>query len=105
MDKRASIIEKAIAFKNAVIKMFPVKVDSFWVFGSHINGIPHKDSDIDIALIVDKLDDNYNFFETEPILWKLKEDIDFRIEPHLIARDTDYTGMIREIQKKGMMLK
>ena len=104
MHKRKTIIEKAHAYKKLVEKTFPINVVQFWLFGSYAKVNPHKDSDIDIALIVEHLDDDYNFLETEPMLWKLCEGVDFRIEPHVIARDTDYAGMIDEIQKTGILI-
>jgi predicted nucleotidyltransferase len=104
MDKRETIIKKAQAYKKMVKKTFPVNVVQFWLFGSYAKGNPHKDSDIDIALVVEHLDSNYNFLETEPILWKLCEGVDYRIEPHVIARDTDYAGMLDEIQKTGIQI-
>jgi len=55
-----------------------------------------------VALIVDHLDDDYDFFETEPLLWKLTRQVDDRIEPVLVARDTDYAGFIDEIQRTGI---
>jgi len=102
MDKRETIIEKVRAYKDLVEKSFPVHVVQFWLFGSYAKGNPHKDSDIDVALVVDHLDNDYSILETEPILWKLCESVDFRIEPHVIARDTDYAGILDEIQHTGI---
>ena len=48
------------------------------------------------------MDDNYDFFHTEPLLWKLTRQVDDRIEPLFIARDTDYAGFINEIEKTGI---
>jgi hypothetical protein len=50
------------------------------------------------------LNNDYNVLNTEPLLWRLKRQVDFRIEPHVIARDTDYAGMIDEIQKTGILI-
>jgi predicted nucleotidyltransferase len=104
MDKREVIIDKVRAYKDLVEKSFPVNISQFWLFGSYAKGNSHKDSDIDVALVVDKFDDNYNFFETEPILWKLSEEVDYRIEPHLIAKDTDFSGFLTEINKTGIRI-
>jgi predicted nucleotidyltransferase len=102
MDKREAIIEKVSAYKELVKKYFPVEVEQFWLFGSYAKGSPHKDSDIDVALVVNHLNDDYSILTTEPILWKLCEQVDFRIEPHVIARDTDYAGMLDEIGRTGV---
>jgi len=50
------------------------------------------------------LDKDYSVLNTEPILWRLKRKIDFRIEPHVIARDSDYAGMLNEIQQTGILI-
>ncbi|MDR2206212.1 MAG: nucleotidyltransferase domain-containing protein [Flavobacteriaceae bacterium] len=104
MDKRETIIEKAKAYKDLVLANFPIRIEQFWLYGSYAKNQAQKDSDIDIALVVNSLDDNYNFFETEPILWTLTRKIDTRIEPVLIARDTDYAGFLDEIKSTGIQI-
>jgi predicted nucleotidyltransferase len=104
MDKREIIIDKVRTYKDLVKKSFPVHISQFWLFGSYAKGNSHKDSDIDVALIVEHLDDDYSILETEPILWKLCKRVDFRIEPHIIARDTDYAGLIDEIHHTGIQI-
>ena len=34
----------------------------------------------------------------------LRENIDYRIEPHVIAKNNDYAGMIDQIQKTGVLI-
>ena len=104
MDQRKTIIDKVKTYRKLVDSDFPLKIDQYWLFGSFANGSSHEDSDIDVALVVDKFDDSYNFFETEPILWKLSEKVDYRIEPHLIARNTDFSGFLTEINKTGIRI-
>jgi predicted nucleotidyltransferase len=104
MDEREDIIDKLKLYKKLVIEQFPVQIDQFWFFGSYAKRTAHKDSDIDIALVVNHLDDDYSILHTEPLLWSLKRQVDLRIEPHVIARDTDYAGMLDEIQKTGIQI-
>ena len=104
MDNREVVIDKVRTYKGLVEKSFPVNIAQFWLFGSYAKGNQHKDSDIDVALVVEHLDNDYNILETEPILWKLCEGVDFRIEPHVIARDTDYAGLLDEIQNTGIQI-
>ena len=59
---------------------------------------------IDVAFVVDHLEDNYDFFHTEPLLWKLTRQVDNRIEPLLIARDTDYAGLITKSMRYPLPL-
>ena len=104
MDEREHIIDKIKSYKKLVVENFPVPIEQFWLFGSYAKGNAHKDSDIDIALVVNHLDENYSVLKTEPVLWRLKRQIDLRIEPHLIARDTDYAGILDEIQHTGIQI-
>jgi len=73
-----------------------------YLFGSYAKGNPHKDSDIDIALVVKKWKGNY--FDVMPLLWKIRRDIDLRIEPHVIVPQEDYAGFLDEIQKTGILI-
>jgi predicted nucleotidyltransferase len=102
MDKREVVIEKVKAYRNLVGKSFPVAFEQCYLFGSYAKGTPHEYSDIDVALVVNHLDDSYSILDTEPLLWKIGRQIDFRISPVVIARDTDYAGFLDEIQKTGI---
>ena len=102
MDKRETIISRVKIYKELVNSSFPVKIDQFWLFGSYAKGSSNKYSDIDVALVVEHLNEDYDFFETEPLLWKLTRQVDDRIEPVLIARDTDYAGFLDEIEQTGI---
>jgi predicted nucleotidyltransferase len=104
MDERATVINKVKTYQDLLKSSFPIKIDQCWLFGSYAKGKPRQHSDIDVALVVDSLGDDYNFFETEPLLWKLTREVDDRIEPVLIARDTDYAGFIDEIQRTGILV-
>ena len=102
MDKRATVIEKINTYRELVNLYFPLKIDQFWLFGSYAKGTPHEHSDIDVALVVKHLGDDYDFLTMEPLLWKLRGQVDSRIEPVLIAQDTDYTGFLDEIKRTGI---
>ena len=104
MDERENIIDKVKQYKKLVLENFPIPIEQFWLFGSHAKSNAHNDSDIDIALVVNHLDEDYSILNTEPILWRLKRQVDFRIEPHVIASDTDYAGFLDEIQRTGVRI-
>jgi len=104
MDKRETIVSRVKTYKELVDSSFPIKIDQFWLFGSYAKGSSNKLSDIDVALVVEHLDEDYDFFKTEPLLWKLTRQVDDRIEPVLIARDTDYAGLLDEIQRTGIQI-
>ncbi|GHT29946.1 hypothetical protein FACS189414_3050 [Bacteroidia bacterium] len=101
MDERTAIINKARAYKELVINCFPVEIEQCWLFGSYAKGTACEYSDIDIAMVVNHIDDD-DYWKGTTLLWRLSNHIDNRIEPHVIARDTDYTGFLDEIQRTGM---
>ena len=59
------------------------KVKAIFLFGSYAKGTNHKDSDIDIAIITDDIK-CHDVFDEQLNLKKLRRNIDYRIEPHLI---------------------
>jgi len=71
-----------------------------YLFGSYAKGTALDDSDIDVAIVVDHIEGNY--FSINPLLWKLRQQIDDRIEPILIEKDDDYADFLGEIQKYGI---
>jgi predicted nucleotidyltransferase len=100
MDKRDDIIAKVREYKALVMDTFPMKVEKVYLFGSYAKGTPHKDSDIDVAVVVSHFEGD--FFKVVAPLWRLTRQVDFRIEPVVVARDTDYAGFLDEIQKTGI---
>ena len=104
MDKRETVINKVKLYRDLVSSSSPIKIDQCWLFGSYAKGTPRPHSDIDVALVVEHIGEDYDFFETEPLLWKLTRQVDSRIEPVLIARDTDYAGFLDEIQRTGIKI-
>jgi uncharacterized protein len=97
MDKREAINkvkEYSILLKN----YFPL--EKVYLFGSYAKNTFHKDSDIDVAIVVSHIEADY--FSIHPLLWKLRRQIDDRIEPILIERDNDSGDFLSEIQKYGI---
>jgi predicted nucleotidyltransferase len=55
MDKREDIIDKAKQYKHLVVKSNLLKgIEQVYLFGSYIKGTPNKDSDIDVAFVVNR---------------------------------------------------
>jgi predicted nucleotidyltransferase len=100
MDKKEDIINKVRAYRDLVLKDFPMKIEQVYLFGSYAQGTPRTDSDIDVAFVVNRFEGD--FFQVIPPIWKLKRKVDVRIEPHVIARDTDYAGLLDEIRRTGI---
>ena len=66
MDKEQAI-NLAKRYKEMVAEKLPLK--ALYLYGSYSKGNYRADSDIDIAVIVERLDDDY--FKDTPLLWKL----------------------------------
>jgi len=97
MDK-SEAIKKVIQCRD-LLKEF-LKFDKIYLFGSYTNNTYREDSDIDVAIIVDKIEGDY--FTINPLLWKLRRQVDDRIEPILIEKDFDEADFIGDIQKHGI---
>ncbi len=91
MDKEKAI-ELAKEYANIVSRHFSVK--EVILYGSYASNRAHEYSDIDIAVIVSEL--NGDFLDAEKKLYKLRREIDLRIEPVLIIDDEDISGFKRE---------
>ncbi|MDR0831195.1 MAG: nucleotidyltransferase domain-containing protein [Prevotellaceae bacterium] len=101
MDKRTDIIKKVKDYQELVKQSdFPMQIDKVFLFGSFAKGNAQEDSDIDVAFVVKCWVGDY--FTVVPMIWKLTEKIDYRIEPHVIVPDEDYAGFYDEIQKTGI---
>jgi predicted nucleotidyltransferase len=75
-----------------------------YLFGSYAKGYATNDSDIDIAIVVDEMD---NFFTLQMLLMRLRRSVDLRIEPHPFW-EGDFNKQnpyAVEIQQTGIELK
>lgn len=99
MDSRTTL-DAAIEFANRAATMFHPK--EVVLFGSQVQGETHKDSDIDIAVVFDLLDDSR--LEKAFQLYKLRRDIDTRIEPILVQKNNDSSGFYNHIKATGKVL-
>lgn len=80
-----------------------IKLQKRYLFGSYAKNLNREDSDIDVAIVVNSLQGDY--FTTTPLVWKLRRQIDDRIEPILIEKGNDKSGFLDEIQKNGIEIK
>lgn len=99
MDNR-EILAKLTNYKMLVSKYFDI--DQLVLFGSYAKGTQKADSDIDVAIIVNSIDQD--FFVYAPLLWKLRREIDDRIEPILIEKNNDESGFLYEVLRTGLVI-
>jgi uncharacterized protein len=98
MDKKIIKIAKQYAEKVSV--KYPVEM--VVLYGSHVNGTAHDLSDIDIAVIVDKIRGDYLKISAD--LFNLVRDVNKRIEPVLLCRANDKSGFLEKVLKQGKVI-
>ena len=80
-----------------------INIHSAYLFGSFAKGNNNKYSDIDLAIVFDKV---LNMFETEVKLMTLRKDNETIIEPHVFEKD-DFVRInpfINEILNTGIKI-
>jgi predicted nucleotidyltransferase len=97
MDKREAI-NKVKEYKLLLKNYFPI--EKVYLFGSYARNTNRADSDIDVAIVVSHIEGDY--FSIQPLLWKLRRQIDDRIEPVLIETENDSSDFLSEVQKYGI---
>ncbi|HPA56835.1 MAG TPA: nucleotidyltransferase domain-containing protein [bacterium] len=99
MDKR-EVLEKLRKFSEIVVEKYnPLKIV---LFGSYAKGTNKEESDIDVAVIVDKIDGS--FLEKEAGLYKIRRNIDENIEPVLFEAGSDKSGFLESILSYGEVI-
>lgn len=97
MDKREAISK--VKEYSILLRKY-MQLERVYLFGSYAKNTNRKDSDIDVAIVVKKIEGD--FFTIQPLLWKLRRQVDDRIEPILIEEENDYGGFLVEIQRNGI---
>lgn len=98
MDKNEAL-KIAKRYINSVSKKY--QIENAILFGSYAKGTNHADSDIDIAIILKKVDD---IIDLQIELMCLRSDEDLMIEPHPFAK-SDFkisNPVVAEILKNGI---
>ncbi len=98
MDKEEAI-RLAQRYKVAVAERLPLK--ALYLYGSFSKGTFSENSDIDIAVVVDHLNEDY--FADTPLLWKLRRKISNLIEPVLLTDDKN-NPLYSDILKTGILI-
>ena len=89
-----------IAKQYAVAVRKDMDANSIFMYGSHAKGTATKDSDIDIAVVVNKVPGVY--LDAVSLLWKLTRSIDHDIEPVLLTAADDESGFLQTVQQTGI---
>ncbi len=105
MVKKENIKIKILAFYELVREKYPVK--GMFLFGSYAKGKPHKDSDIDVGVIIDAKNHNDRITITAKLFHEASK-IDTLIEPKCIFWDEykkhDKASILAEIIRTGIKI-
>lgn len=96
MDK-SEALEIVRKYKAAVSKVLPVT--RVCLFGSYAKGNYREESDIDVAVFVSQLADNY--FDDVPLLWRTTRKVSTSIEPVLFGPD-EWSPLRDEVERTGI---
>jgi predicted nucleotidyltransferase len=99
MDKTAAI-ESVKKNADRVRRDFNVK--QVILFGSYAKGTAREDSDIDVAVVFERIDGDYLDVITR--LSRIRRDVEHRIEPVALEELNDRSGFLEEITKSGVII-
>ena len=94
------VIEKVKKYVDLVRKDMQVKMAI--LYGSYARGSQNVSSDIDVAIVVDNIENDY--LEQSARLFHLIRGIDTRIEPVLFIGNEDRSGFLNSILKYGKVI-
>jgi predicted nucleotidyltransferase len=92
------ILSTAREYAAAVRDIIDAK--AIFLYGSHAKGTATKDSDIDIAVVVDEVNGDYLTLVSK--LWSLTRKISHDIEPVLLTNDDRRSGFLQTVEKTGI---
>ena len=100
MDKREAV---NIAQKYILNVNRKFHIEKAYLFGSFAKGTQHRDSDIDLAIVFQNVED---IIEMQILLLQLRSEDDLLIEPHpFLYSDFNFSNpMVAEILKDGIEL-
>ena len=99
LDKEAAI-RTVKQYSEVVVR--ELSPDAIIMFGSYIKGAAHNDSDIDVAVIFNGFTGDWR--ETVSRLWRLRRNVSYDIEPHLLDSADDKSGFVEHVYKTGQMI-
>ena len=97
MLDKATVISTAYRYADEIKKQY--NPSAIVLFGSYINGIPHEDSDIDVAVVFNGFTGDW--YDTRVDLWRISEKVSLDIEPHLLDTTKDKSGFAEHVMKTG----
>lgn len=102
MDKKYAI-ETVNNYISYLINEQKLKLNQVYIFGSYAKNTQNNDSDIDVAIVFDNLNDR---FEMQFNLMKWRRNFDLSIEPHpfVLSEFNKNNPFVYEIITNGLKL-
>ena len=102
MLDKTKVREIARAYALEVNKL--LSPDKVVLFGSQYKGVPHEESDIDIAVFVSGFDDE-TWYNARIMLHRIRRNKAYLdIEPHLLDEAHDPSGFAEHVMKTGEVI-
>ena len=98
MDKE-QVIEIVRAYKRAIRSMYADA--DVYLYGSYSKGTAHKDSDIDVAVVVPQIKSDW--FSAVPPLWKCARQVNTLIEPVLLEAGS-HSPLYDDVMRTGVAI-
>ncbi len=98
MDKE-QVIEIVRAYKQAIQGI--VENPQVYLYGSYSKGTAHKDSDIDIAVVLPEIKGDW--FNTSASLWGATRSVNTSIEPVLLDASNP-SPLYDDVMRTGIMI-
>lgn len=99
MDKE-QIIALVQRYFEVIRNHFSIK--KVVLFGSYSSGVPKEWSDIDVAVFLNEMP--ADLIDAESKLFKLRRNIDSRIEPIIIYDENDPSGFTADVLRNGIIV-
>ena len=98
-----SINGVALGYAQEVMKQYPIK--AAYLYGSQIKGTAHESSDIDIAFVIEPMDEK-KYYAIFGELFNIAAKFTANIEPNLLVDDGDYCkySFLAEVMETGQLL-
>ena len=99
MDKETAI-RNVKRYSDLVRQHFDVR--KIILYGSYARGAARMHSDIDVAVVLGSVEED--FLKCAAKLFRLRRQIDARIEPILLEESNEKSGFLEEILKTGEII-
>ena len=78
------------------------QIADMYLYGSFATGQQRANSDIDVAVVVKSISGDH--LALLSLLWRLRRQVDYRIEPILLESDNDPSGFLSQIRSQGIAI-